>query len=103
MERLTKHRVLIVWLMMAIFALPFIVKIVHICTSEEVECCADGDHHDCNTCPVCQFTLSTFTESPVISYDFTVTPVYYEPFISYCEDIHKFAHEAYGLRAPPTI
>ena len=104
MDRLTKNRILVVWLFLAIFSLPFVVKTVHIYhLDEEHGCCADANHHDSGTCPVCQFTLSSFTESPLFSYDFKVTVVYSKPYISFCDKIYRHDLNSYGLRAPPVI
>ncbi|MDR1182007.1 MAG: hypothetical protein LBL13_08525 [Bacteroidales bacterium] len=107
MERVKRHKVWLVWLLLAIFTLPFVVKAIHIHhTAEHSEhSCSDKSHsrHDCGNCPVCQFILSSFTEATVVDYDFRVMHSNFEPIISFQNNPYQQVLISYGLRAPPFI
>jgi hypothetical protein len=107
MERVKRHKVWVVWLLLAVFAIPFAVKTVHIYhTAEHLEhSCHDESHahHDCHDCSVCQFTLSSFTEATVAAYDFKVVSYHVRPVISFQKKPYQKVLISYGLRAPPVV
>jgi hypothetical protein len=108
MERVKRHKVWVVWLLLAVFALPFAAKTAHIyhTANHEEHGCSDksqSSHHDCNNCPVCQFTLSSFTEATFIDYDFRTIISDFEPAISFQNKPYQQVLFSYGLRAPPAV
>lgn len=108
MEQLIKHKVWVVWLLAAVLALPFAVKTVHIYQNNihaEHENCSEHSHshHDCDNCPVCRFTLLTFTEATYIDYDFSIIPVCVVFAIPYRNSVYQRILFSYGLRAPPAV
>jgi hypothetical protein len=105
MEKVKRHKVWIVWLLLAVFTIPFAVKAVHIYHASERHSCHNESHahHDCNDCPVCQFTLPSFTEATVVDYDFKAVPYHVKPVISFQKKPYQKVLIAYGLRAPPVI
>lgn len=106
MERVKKLEVWKIWLLLAVFTLPFVVKTVHIYHTEEHSehtCCSDKSHshHDCNNCLICQFTLSAFTEAAAVCYDFRVIYFDFGPIIFFQNNPYQQVTITYGLRAPP--
>ncbi|WP_160111159.1 hypothetical protein [Dysgonomonas sp. Marseille-P4361] len=63
-----KHRI-VTGLLVFVFLAPFVSKPVHIYQNEcEEHSCSHAEDkathkHDCNTCKICQFQLSFFTEA----------------------------------------
>lgn len=105
MEKVKKHKPWVVWLLLAVFALPSAVKILHInhIAEHSEPCCSDESHphHDCNKCPICQFTLSTFTETIVSDFNFRVISFGPEPVIFFQNNTYQQVLFSYKLRAPP--
>jgi len=77
-----KHikRILGVWLMTAVFAMPFVVRSMHTfvaeygsshcishCSHHHGEDNHHGNSHDCNTCPVCKYVISSFDRTETVS------------------------------------
>jgi hypothetical protein len=87
------------WLLLLLFVLPQAAQTVHVCQYVYIHD-TDADH-DCNTCAICQFVLSPFTETVPNEMDCTVTLICSEPF-TYNENTHVAVTWNYKLRAPPT-
>jgi hypothetical protein len=94
-------------LLLLLFILPYTAKNIHICRHvyiHDVDSDKNNDHHpvrhDCNSCAICQFVLSPFTEAASNEFGFTVKTVYSEPFI-YKEYVSVPDICSYRLRAPP--
>ncbi|MDR0750069.1 MAG: hypothetical protein LBF62_10960 [Tannerellaceae bacterium] len=104
MERVKRHKVWMVGLLLAVFMIPFAVKAVHI-HEHSGHSCHDESHarHDCHDCPVCQFTLSSFTEAAIADYDFKAVSYPVKPVISSGERPYQEVPVFYGLRAPPVV
>jgi hypothetical protein len=107
MRSLTTHKKLMVQFVIAVLAMSFTVKAVHIyhcCLFDEPPVCAGEPHplHDSSTCPVCQFTFPPFTEAAFVSGGYhrlilvNVIPVVYSHH-RYCQPVYL----SYTLRAPP--
>ncbi|MDR2919888.1 MAG: hypothetical protein LBV72_11050 [Tannerella sp.] len=102
------NRIVLAWLLSVIFIIPYVAKGIHIYQNE---CCeelcshCDGHHshqHNCDTCPVCQFALSTFIEADFDKPDsglteFCSTLIY---FLYNDKKYDSITHLDY-LRAPP--
>ncbi|MDR3193865.1 MAG: hypothetical protein LBT76_01060 [Tannerella sp.] len=62
--RAVKNKIFIAGLLLAILATPYVAKPLHVhchCSAQTEECAhEDGD---CDNCPICHFTLSTFVEA----------------------------------------
>lgn len=108
MERVNRYKVWTIWLLLAIFTLPFAVKAIHVHSAEEHSehgCCPDKSHshHDCNDCLICQFALSTFTETTFVCYDVSIIYFDFEPIIFLQNNPIQQVIIPYGLRAPPAV
>jgi hypothetical protein len=92
-----------VWLLLAVFTMPVIVKTTHIYSSCILEKNTDNSHsqHDCNTCLICKFAFTAFTGDACIYYDFSVIHDNSKQDISACNKSYKIFFVYYGLRAPP--
>ncbi|MDR1097045.1 MAG: SurA N-terminal domain-containing protein [Tannerella sp.] len=105
MERVRRHKIWVVWLLLAVFTLPFAVKAVHSYRTAGPSghgCSGTShSHHDYSDCPVCQFTLSSFTEATVAGSGFRVLLFDFEPVLSFQPGFCQQVHLSYGLRAPP--
>jgi hypothetical protein len=93
-------------LLLLLFALPPAAKTVHVC---QYACCHETKHegrhshtthHDCDTCAICQFVLSPFTETESIEFNFAVRTLNSEQF-TYWENINHPVEYSCMLRAPP--
>jgi hypothetical protein len=62
-----------VWLLTALWIFPFAVKSTHIhhCEAFPEASGATHHHHHCDDCPICQFALSAYVETP----SFRLAPV----------------------------
>ncbi len=114
MKKITTNKVILVWMLSAIFVLPHVVKSVHICQNayqENVchnhECSQpenkhqDYPEHNCTDCFVCQFTLAFFTETESFNQliiDRQLNAIIYSV---YQEDIYIPFFTSHHLRAPP--
>lgn len=104
------NRVILAWLLAMVFVLPLVARAVHIYGSgcgEEV-CCHSGEHsskqqpHDCDSCPICQFSFYSFTETDLLHHTAILTEYCCRVFIRYEESgFATLIHSAY-LRAPPS-
>lgn len=81
MDRMTKNRIAVAYLLLLSMMPFFFVKAFHV--HKERACIHDGQqfpHHDsADKCAVCLFTLSLFTEAESLEYNHTLTvkPVEY--------------------------
>ncbi|MDR2138964.1 MAG: hypothetical protein LBP50_05405 [Tannerella sp.] len=99
------HKKWIAGLLLFILAGPFAVRHIHL-----DRCCHIGGndadaagkpvHHHSETCPVCQFVLSPFTETEPGEFDFTPCRPSPEPAV-YQEKRTRSRSYGYFLRAPP--
>jgi hypothetical protein len=92
-------------LLLLLFALPPAVGTIHACQCvyfNDIEHDEQNSHahHDCNTCAICQFVLSPFTEAELIEFDFAVKTIDSKQF-TYWENINFLIIYNYMLRAPP--
>jgi hypothetical protein len=87
-------------LLAVVLALPFTAKTLHLYHSID---CEAGDHapHDCDTCPICCFTLSTFTEAFPADCTFAAPVAGRATVFPLREKIYSPLCIPYGLRAPP--
>ncbi len=110
MRRQANYQILLAWLLAVIFAVPSVTKAVHIYESG----CEEGVHshageddahhhstHDCNTCYVCHFALSVFTEVGLNSSEVLRPMTGFTEFITYQEKGFAAVISSYQLRAPP--
>lgn len=77
-KRNTRHRIWLAWMLLMTFMPLSVVKVFHNHSEETSITCTDAhsgkSHHTCETCPICQFMLSPFIETP--STLLTYTPLY---------------------------
>lgn len=108
MKEYKENRIAFAWLLLFVLSFPVIAKDIHVYWHEHGANLCDhseghASEHDCNSCPVCQFTYYTFTDAGVLQIDTVVA--------GYGRDISSFypeeVHDAYRLftflRAPPFI
>jgi hypothetical protein len=55
---------MVIWLLLAVFALPFTAKSIHLRHIDTD--CAGHAHHDSDNCPVCHFALFSFIKAEQI-------------------------------------
>ncbi|MDR1456112.1 MAG: hypothetical protein LBJ01_10710 [Tannerella sp.] len=91
-------------LLLLMLAGPSAVRIIHLgrysIRGNDMETAGKPVHHHSETCPVCQFVLSPFTEMEPDELDFTACLPPPDPVI-YREKITLPASYSYCLRAPP--
>jgi hypothetical protein len=103
------NKIVIAWLLSVVFVLPFIAKAVHIYENEYcTSACSHTGHdestkHDCNTCHVCQFSLSFFTEADFTSFDAIPITFYIDIIIPYKGKLYNSITHLNYLRAPPLM
>ncbi|MDR1169266.1 MAG: hypothetical protein LBK97_00335 [Prevotellaceae bacterium] len=93
------------WLLLLLFVFPPAARTVHTCQYVYSHNIKHDEHHghahhDCNSCAICQFVLSPFTETESVEFDFAVKAVNCEQ-LTYWENINSPAEYSYMLRAPP--
>jgi hypothetical protein len=97
-----KNKVVVVWLLLALFVTPYVVKPIH--TFHHAGACSECAHSLCDSdnCPVCHFTLPHFVaaETPVFSFLWVFTA--FEPAI-YQEKGSVSDIPSRHLRGPPRI
>jgi len=110
MKRYGTNKVIVVWLLSAIFMIPVISQALHAIHTEcGVElCCShadDKDHshpkHDCKTCPVCKFTFSHFVESNSFDSFKIVSQFHHTETVTYQERIYHSFFTTNYRRGPP--
>lgn len=103
MVRIKGYIVLVVWLLLAVFTLPTAAQSIHIYRTVEHagHHCEDAPHHDCDDCPICQFTYSSFTETRLDQYNFEVIHSDFKHVFSYNATPDRQVIFVHGLRAPP--
>ncbi|MDR3268042.1 MAG: hypothetical protein LBT83_03120 [Tannerella sp.] len=102
MKQIAKNKVVIAWLLLTVLVMPCVVKPLH------VYCHHDGDVEcahaigDCDDCPLCHFTLSTFVETE--TYTCRFVPLFFVFEAAAClEKITLAAVSFSHLRGPPGI
>lgn len=97
----------IIGLLIFVFLAPFISQPIHIYENECVEhACDHSDDkathkHDCNTCKVCQFQFSFFTEADPLTLNIKPTEFCRQIYSSYQENGYCPTFNLSQLRAPP--
>lgn len=89
------------WLLAALLVMPVAVRAIHLWEEEHGTAESAHPHHDCGSCPICQFTLSTFTETEFVVCDLEYIPAPMEPVASFYDRPCSPIPVSYGLRAPP--
>jgi hypothetical protein len=109
-KRQTNHRIFLAGLFAVIFSIPLITRTVHIYQNEcEGEVCSHSDEHkhhakhDCNTCLLCQFALSTFTEARLSTPEVVQFVFRRSEFIIRQEKGFSAVVSSHQLRAPPVL
>ncbi len=111
MRQYKVNKIILAWLLAAIFITPLIVKSIHIYKYEcyEEHCSHANDkhkhkpQHNSNTCQVCKLTLSLFTEASFRISD-TIQIIYTSRIYSlYLENGYNSITQLNYLRAPPSI
>ncbi|MDR1896140.1 MAG: hypothetical protein LBR10_05050 [Prevotellaceae bacterium] len=89
-----------VWLFLAIFITPYVAKSAHMHVHADV--CPGAGHakHDCDNCPVCQFSFSSFVETEPLEIRIPVARHAVDPVV-YQEHILLHAFFPRCLRGPP--
>ncbi|MDR1644985.1 MAG: hypothetical protein LBS05_04070 [Tannerellaceae bacterium] len=60
----TKKKAIAAGLFALLLMIPVVFKSVHIHCERHCSEASDAVHHDCDNCPVCQFMLSLYIETP---------------------------------------
>jgi hypothetical protein len=83
--------------------MPAAVRTIHLC--EQVHAATENTHtqHDCNTCAICHFTFSAFTEAEFAACNNIHLPAECEPEAPFYNNPYSPALLSYGLRAPPFL
>lgn len=95
------------WLLLVIFTMPIVAKEGHIYLHEYQSAHhahADGTHHtehDCSTCAICQFTMSSFTEADWVIPISGISLCFLLLATPYTKERYTFTTSANYLRAPP--
>ena len=102
-KRNTRHRIWLAWMLLMTFMPLSVVKVFH---NHSEETCTDAhsgkSHHTCETCPICQFMLSPFIETP--STLLTYTPLYVKWESGTFQDKKlSIAFYPHYLRGPPPV
>ncbi|MDR3260298.1 MAG: hypothetical protein LBT78_00530 [Tannerella sp.] len=102
MKQVVKYKVVIVWLLLAVFVTPYVAKPIHTCHHGSAYSECTHSLCDCDNCPVCHFTLPFFIEAETPAFSslrgFTalVSAIYQEK--NCISDI-----PSHHLRGPPHI
>lgn len=101
-----KSRIVIAWLLFMTLMPLFVVKAVHHHGESETAACqsADGEHshNPCGQCPVCQFTLSPFTQAEAFHAE-VIIPVSDYEVVYRVQSISRRLIRSHHLRAPPVL
>ena len=105
-KRNTRHRIGLAWMLLMTFMPLSVVKVFHNHSEETSITCTDAhsgkSHHTCETCPICQFMLSPFIETP--STLLTYTPLYVKWESGTFQDKKlSIAFYPHYLRGPPPV
>ncbi len=98
MGKFAVNKVCMAWLMAVLLVMPFAVKTVHTCLLERN---VHHLHHECETCPVCQFSFPVFVEEASAALDLPVPCADGSPEAVPSERPCRPVFIPYGLRAPP--
>ena len=102
-----RNRIIIAWLLIAFFTMPLVTKTIHIHEVEQdhASCSHSKDcqktPHDCNSCAICQFAFSSFTEANLITPDLKSVDFSIQEYVLYQEKGHSTTTHICYLRAPP--
>ncbi|MCD8079438.1 MAG: hypothetical protein LUF04_03210 [Bacteroides sp.] len=107
MKTISGKRALLVWLLLAVWSLPAVVRPVHIhheaciaATSGEEE--EHTTTHDCQQCLLCSFTLAPYVEAVVT--ELPPVPVFvFRQWNAVAAKGHIERHFTPTLRGPPTV
>ena len=109
--RILTYRIIIIWLLAAVFLFPYIIKSVHIyneCHSNHTADCSHAEEkenechqHNCDSCLICHFTLSLFTEAESRNYHSAIRVLDCVILPAYRENVYIPYFTANPLRAPP--
>lgn len=100
------HKKFLVWLLAVLVMVPFASQSVHIYLNEFHNECehsdsCNGSGHDCNTCPVCHFTYSAFTEVDIQTFDILLQSIFIPELIRTQEVGFAPVLPSFYLRGPP--
>jgi hypothetical protein len=100
-------RIIAVWLL-AMFAMPFPIRFAHLYQEEDCFGCKHTEkhhnpQHDCSTCAICQFTLSTFVEAEITGAVSIPVSVPVKQIIPYIKEVNDRIPTSYYLRGPPAL
>ncbi|MDR0765822.1 MAG: hypothetical protein LBF09_02645 [Odoribacteraceae bacterium] len=98
MKKAIKHRIIAAWLLLAVFASPFVVKSAHACHVDAT----GGNHsrHDHENCPICHFFFSCFTGEEAVE-EITVAACRTTRPATYREHVPACRYFTLPPRAPP--
>ncbi len=106
-KKISGKRALLVWLLLALWSLPAVVRPVHI-HHEACMAATSGDEedhtttHDCQHCLLCGFTLAPYVEAAAT--DLPPVPVcVFRQWSAVAFTGHVEPHFAPALRGPPTV
>lgn len=105
-KRNRTNRVVIAWLLSAVFLLPVVTKTIHVYQNGcGGEACAHSDehhsNHDSSSCSICQFTFYSFVATDFCQVGVFLTESYYSFFIPDREKGFRSDILFGFLRAPP--
>ena len=100
-----KSRVIIAWVLFMALMPFFVVKAVHHHEESEIAVCHSEDGHSqnpCDQCPICDFTLSPFTQAESFHTQVIIPVFDYEP-VCYVNMVSCQLIDSHDLRAPPYL
>lgn len=108
MKRNGVNKLLMVWLLLAIFMVPVITQTVHAfhnddCggTCSHTEKKEHRHNHDCKTCYICKFTFSQFVESESFHSFIVLSRFHQKESVTFQEKIYDSLPITNHLRGPP--
>ncbi len=81
MERANGYKRGLAWLLVALLILPATTQAIHILEEEHAPAQDTHAHHDCGSCAICHFTLSTFTGTESVACEHAFAPAPSEPVV----------------------
>ncbi|MDR1673363.1 MAG: hypothetical protein LBS09_07915 [Bacteroidales bacterium] len=101
MKKKASGKIILIWLLAAVFMLPFVVKSVHShCIDVACAGCDGHTHHDSDNCPVCQFALFSFVKADQVEFAVAVSSGMMLPVIRRDKSYLCFVCPCY-VRGPP--
>ncbi|KAA6351357.1 hypothetical protein EZS27_001320 [termite gut metagenome] len=102
MKTIAKNRIVIAGLLLFLFVIPFVAKPIH--SHHYNKTCTENrqEQHDSDNCLVCQFALSSFIQTELLSSDYLPDFHSVKPIV-YLKNTSSGISYPHYLRGPPSI